>query len=108
MAADRETIEILDEGEELKGMTMTKGWSIAVGKFKDKIIDLQLIGNVQGSTADEKVKNMEARAMAVDIIWSVLNDITGTVTNHERNKDLMRDHVGETFIDRSLETGTRG
>ena len=108
MSTDPETVKILTEGEEMALMTRSTGWAIASQKIADKIMDLQMIGNVEGATNEEKVINMEARKLAVNVLVEFLTEIRSGVLNHEANKNALRDAQESGFIDRGLESGTSG
>lgn len=86
---DTETKQVLSEGEELKAMTESKGWTIARQKIADKIMDLQFIANVDDSDATKALIDMKARKYAVAILWEWLkSDIEGTVEQHINNNNL--------------------
>lgn len=97
-----DTKQELTEGEYIKQMTESKGWQIVKANLDAKIIDLQMIGNVEGSTPQDKVTNMEARAMAVAILFQWLKgDVYGRVEQHENAKQALLEAPGSGFIERS-------
>ncbi|HWV44753.1 MAG TPA: hypothetical protein VN039_01820 [Nitrospira sp.] len=85
---DTETQAILTEGEHYKALVDSEGWKLAHASLQDRIIDLQMIGNVTGQTAEEKVRDMEARMMASNILFQWLQDVHGRVQQFEANKNL--------------------
>jgi hypothetical protein len=101
MKADQDTVKELSAAEHLKNMVASQGWQIAKAALDKEIIDLQMIGNVVGSTPDEKVKNMEARTMAVSILYTWLKrDVYGHIEQQEVTKDALRDEKDASFISR--------
>jgi hypothetical protein len=98
---DEDTKQELTDAESVILMIESAGWKVVKDKLDAKIIDLQLIGNVEGTTSDEKVKNMEARGMAVSILFDWLkNDIYGYAEQQTLNSQNLRDKEDEGFITR--------
>lgn len=84
---DPETKKIFTDAEEIRLMTEGRGWQIVESKLKDKILDLQMIGNVTGSTTEEKIRNMEARQIAVSILFEWLkSDVYGSIQQADANR----------------------
>lgn len=104
MAIDQDTKSELTEGEEISNMLKGRGWGIVKAAFDAKILDLQMIGNVTGATSDEKIKNLEARAMAVAMMWEWMKmDVYGRAEQHENNMKLM--HEKKTGADAYIDLG---
>lgn len=101
MEVSPETKEQLSRAAHVKAMTESPGWQIIEASLKAKIIDLQMIGNVEGITAEEKMKNMEARMIAVAIFFEWLKqDVYGIVEQAEVAKGGLVDAPTDSFIDR--------
>lgn len=99
---DEETKKELTDAESILFMTESRGWKVVKERLDAKIVDLQLIGNVEGSTPDEKVKNMEARAMAVTILYDWLrDDVYGYIEQQKAASEALQDTNEEGFVSRS-------
>ena len=97
---DKDTKEILSEADHVKNMLGSDGWKSIKGKLDAKILDLQMIGNVEGNTPDEKIKDMEARGKAVAIIFEWLkSDVYGFVEQQELNNQRIAKE-GDQYIER--------
>jgi len=96
---DKETQRINHEGEELKAMTKSEGWSLAKGKMLGKIADLLNLSSVDVQNADAAtiIQVIGAKKMAADILLSFIREVEGDVAQHEGNKDMMKS-VEEIFI----------
>lgn len=99
MKPDAETKQIFTDAEEIRLMTEGRGWQLVEAKLKEKILDLQMIGNVTGATAEEKIRNMEARQIAVEILFEWLKlDVYGAI--HQANANRVEDTTQQaTYID---------
>lgn len=101
MELTNETKTELSDAEAIRLMTETPGWGLVKAKLDAEIVDLQMIGNVTGGTPQEKVTNMEARAMAVNILFNWLKrEVYGRIEQTEVAKTALTDPVTEQFIDR--------
>lgn len=98
---DTETAQQLSIGQHVQGMVGTVGWRIVKEKLDAKIMDLQMIGNVEGNTPEEKVTNMAARGMAVSILFEWLkNDVYGLIEQQNVASEALTDGETNTYIDR--------
>ena len=94
-----DTVQELTAGEHIKSMTEGYGWALVKARLDEKIVDLQMIGNVTGTTPQEKVTNMEARAMAVHILFEWLkNDVYGRVEQQDVSKAALLDTTTDSHI----------
>ena len=101
MTLERDTQEILTDGQHVQNMIDSDGWKIVKAKLDAKILDLQMIGNVEGNTPDEKVKNMEARSMAVGLLFEWLkSEVYGFAEQQNANREMMRNIQESDFVDR--------
>lgn len=101
MELDTETKQELTDAEHIRLMTETKGWQLVKAKLDAKIIDLQMIGNVEGTTADEKVRNMEVRAGVVAMLYDWLkNDVYGRIEQAGNAQVALQDKADSDFVDR--------
>ena len=83
---DEETKKVLSDGEKLRLMTEHDGWAVARKIMSDKILDLQMIGNVDDSTPEKAIVDLKSRNYAVQILSEfLLKDIEGTVEQHVNN-----------------------
>lgn len=98
---DRDTKLEFTEGEHIRQMLETKGWDIVKAALDKKILDLQMIGNVDGATAEEKVRNMEVRICVVATLYEWLkNDVYGRVQQQAVAKDAFIDEPSSDYINR--------
>lgn len=88
---DKDTLNVLSEGETLKFLTEHSGWGIARRKLMDKIIDLQSIKNIRASSPEEVVADIKARNAAVDILMEWLKEIEGAADQYAANKVVLEE-----------------
>lgn len=90
---DRDTQEVLTDGEELSQMAQSRGWGIARGMLVEKILDLQNIHNVDEASAsiDNVVIDIKSRKAAVAVLYAWLKEVEGRVEQHTNNKEMMAD-----------------
>lgn len=101
MIVDGETKRELSDSEQVRLMTETPGWSLVKARLDAEIVDLQMIGNVTGVTPQDKVMNMEARAMAVKILFDWLKrDVYGRIQQAENAQQALADTDAVSFIAR--------
>lgn len=101
MIVDGDTKRELNDSEQVRLMTETPGWALVKARLDAEIVDLQMIGNVTGETPLDKVTNMEARAMAVKILFDWLKrDVYGRIQQAENAQQALEDRAGESFIAR--------
>lgn len=101
MEVDTETKLELTDAEHIRLMTESKGWQLIKAKLDTKILDLQMIGNVTGTTAEEKVRNMEVRAGVVTMLFEWLkNDVYGRVEQAGNVADALQDKGTDDYVDR--------
>jgi hypothetical protein len=101
MKVDNETKQELTAGENIRLMTESEGWQIVKAQLDAKILDLQMIGNVEGTTAEEKVRNMEVRAGVVAMLYTWLkNDVYGRVEQASNTQDALTDKGTDEYVDR--------
>lgn len=85
---DKETQEVLSDGEELTNMAKSRGWGLARGMLADKILDLQNIHNVDDASIDNLVVDIKARKAAAAILYEWLKTVEGRVEQHAANKEM--------------------
>ena len=84
---DAETKQILTDADEIKATLSGRGWSIIKSKLDMLILDLQNIHNIEGTTSDDMMMSLKARAMASKLLFDWLkNDVYGTVEQAEANR----------------------
>ena len=84
---DAETKQILTDADEIKATLSGRGWSIIKAKLDTLILDLQNIHNIEGTTSDDMMMSLKARAMASKLLFDWLkNDVYGTVEQAEANQ----------------------
>jgi len=83
---DPETQKIATSSEKLKLMLEHDGWGVARSLLSEKILDLQMIGDVVDLTPEAMAVQVKAKKLAAEILFSWLtNDIEGTVAQHINN-----------------------
>jgi len=88
---DKDTKQLLTDGEKLKQLTEHEGWAIAYQKFSDKIMDLQFIANVDNKDPNTAFIDMKARMYAVSLLLDWMkSDILGVVEQHNLNNNLSK------------------
>lgn len=70
-------------------MTETGGWSIARSLLSDKILELQMIGDLVDLDPQSMAIELHAKKKAAEILFNFLkNDIEGTVEQFNSNNNL--------------------
>lgn len=87
---DNKTQKVQDTGRAVHDLVRGEAWGIVKKKLTDKIVDLQWIGNVQGQTMEERDLDMQAKQLAVDLLYSWLEEIEGISSQHENNQQLVQ------------------
>lgn len=80
-----EQIKILTKGEQLKLMTQHPGWSYAREMLTEKILELQMIGDLLDFTPTIMARKAEARKEASAILYEFISEIEGDVEQHTNN-----------------------
>jgi hypothetical protein len=95
---DKETQKALNDAEEIRLMTETRGWILFQKKLSEKILELQMISNVVGNTPAEKVRSMEINQKTAILLFEILSDIVSTPDQVKNNLSHLLDE-NETFYD---------
>jgi len=83
---DKETAQIMTDGEEIRAMTEGKGWDLVHGKLKLRVIDLQNINNLDTEKLETIATQIAARKMASDLIYEWLKiDVYGAIEARDTN-----------------------
>jgi hypothetical protein len=88
---DIETQKIYDEGQAISDLVTSRAWKYIEQKFTDKIMDLQNIFNITGTTPAAIAKDIQVRQLAVKYMYDLLRDIKGSAEAHEGNKALTQE-----------------
>lgn len=99
---DRETKEMLSDGEEVRLLTLSRGWDVIKSKLDTRILDLQNINNLDIEKPETLSTQLLARKMAVDEIWAWLkSDVYGFAEQQIANAESLLDKEQGGYIDRS-------
>jgi hypothetical protein len=99
---DKETKEILSDGEEVRLLTESRGWGVIKAKLDGRILDLQNINNLDLSDIKTLPAQLAGRKMAVDEIWAWLKaDVYGFAEQQSTNAQSFIDENTNGFIDRA-------
>lgn len=66
-------------------MTEHEGWSIARSLLANKILELQMIGDLVGLSPERMAIMVEAKNLAKALLFEFLNDIEGNVEQFVNN-----------------------
>jgi len=95
---DKETKEILSDGEKIKLMVEGDAWSIVRKKMLNQIMDLQSVRNVEiASNPAEILIDIKARLVVIDTLLNFLREIEGMAEQYDSNKDILQEYT-EEFI----------
>jgi len=78
--------EIKSEGERIAHTFETPGWELIEKMFKEEIMDLQSIKNIDDSDAESALTDMKARSAAVDKMMGWWRKIHGKVERKAFNE----------------------
>jgi len=90
MQADKETLQVLSDGEKLTQLTKSDGWAIARAKFVDKVLDLQSIMNLPQDNLEAALIDIKARKLAIEILQEFFSEIEGASEQHKEVEEATR------------------
>jgi hypothetical protein len=79
--------EIESEGKQIKQIMEMPGWDLIEKAFKEEIMDLQSIRNVDDSDAESALQDMKSRNMSVKKMMNWWRKIHGKVERKAFNED---------------------
>lgn len=82
---DKETNKILTDQEKIKMLINHEGWPIVRAMFDEKILRLQNVNSVVGTTATAKEKSMEVNKKVSEVLFEILQEISGTAEQFDTN-----------------------
>lgn len=82
---DPEEKKITTDGERLRLMTEHEGWAVARSLLSEKILELQMIGDLVGLPPERMALMLEAKNLAKTFLFDFLNEIEGNVEQHINN-----------------------
>ena len=102
MKLNKETQEVLSDGDQLSLMIKGTGWAIARKRLIDQVMDLQSIRNINEAEPEKMMLDIKARNTAVDILIDWLKDIEGSAEQFKNNfgeSDKEREEIVLRFGD---------
>lgn len=81
---DAESKAVLSEQEHLTGLVAHTGWAIARAKLVSRVLDLQNAFNIEETTPEKMLIDLQARKMASGVLFDWLRDI-------ESSKDVLEE-----------------
>lgn len=97
---DKETKEVLTEGDFVLALTNSQGWNIVKGKLDARILDLQNINNLNLDSKEDMLTDLKSRKMAADLLFAWLkDDIYGFIEQQEANRSALIDPKNGGFIE---------
>lgn len=95
---DDETKKVISQQEHLKGLIEHTGWAIARKKLVDRILELQMVGDIADSIEESNALNfmiaVKANKKAAEALFDFLKSIESEAEALEENKQL----IDKTYI----------
>lgn len=86
MTEAQEEKKILSDGERLTLMLEHEGWAIARSLLSERILELQMIGDIVSLSPEDMAIQVKAKKLAAEILYAFLTqDIEGTAAQHINN-----------------------
>lgn len=95
---DKETADILREGQKIADFIRGDEWAIVKGKFMKKVVELADIMTIDSKDPHILMAEMAARQMAMTILLEVIKDIEGDANAHEHNKEILNRNSEEHYL----------
>lgn len=97
---DKQTLAVITEGEKLQSMTNGDGWKIAKRILTNKLMDAgSILGlSATNKTKDSLIQEIGARQLAVEIVYSWIEEVEGRVAQHKSHGDIFKDIKNEEII----------
>ena len=93
---DKETSEVYSEQKTLQSLVGHQGWPLARQMFTEKILELQNAFDIEDSSPEKMVIDLQARKMASTLLFDFLRQIEGTASQVEETKPLDKGYIVRT------------
>ena len=90
---NKETDQILTDGQALKDLIKSRGWGLLTAKFDNALDDIKSVMGLDMKsikTNDDLMAQIAARQIAVETIMGVLKEVVGEADQFEKN-DTVKD-----------------
>lgn len=90
---DQETQKILTEGQKIEAFVSSQDWKLIKEKLFSKLITVDSIASIDstGMNNDQFIKEVQARAGAVQLVIEWIKEIEGIAVNNRSNQELFQD-----------------
>jgi hypothetical protein len=92
---DKETEEVLSEGQRISDFTKSKDWGFIKGFLTNKLIDFDSIKGMEleNKTKEQLGEEVISRKGIIDIVLGWVKELEGIAQQHDSNSDiLLRDN----------------
>lgn len=94
---DKETQEIYSEQKTLRSLVGHMGWPIARQKFTERILDLQMVGQIADSLEENNALKFmietKANKRAAEVLFDFLREIEGTASQADETAPIVKDYI---------------
>lgn len=95
---DKETTEILTEGESMRELTTSRGWRLAKIKLLDKIVELDSISSLETDRdAADMLQEINGRQVVIKMVLDWIKEVEGRSGQHVNNLGLLKVHRQESY-----------
>jgi hypothetical protein len=100
MKPDKATQKVLKQGDAIRDMVKSDGWSEARTRLLRLLVANSDLLGLSTDDPEKMVLEIEARKLAVGIVREWLKDIEGTASQHDAHKELMLEIATEEIVAR--------
>lgn len=86
---DKETQDILLKYKEIHDLVGHPGWHLVRAKLTGKVLDLQNAFNIDESSPEKMLIDLQARKMASGILFDWLREVEGDAVAATENKEVL-------------------
>lgn len=90
---DKETQEVYSEQKTLQSLVGHQGWPLAREMFTRKILELQNAFDIEDSTPEKMVTDLQARKIASSLLFDFLRQIEGTASQAVETVTIQKSHI---------------
>lgn len=100
MEVDKETQEVLKEGEKTSDFAKSESWKHVKNILEDRLQNFLIMDDqdLDKKREDEIGKEFKARKFAVDIIKDWIKEVDGSIDAHQANLDALKDKDEENYL----------
>ena len=95
---DKETSDVLSDGDKLLDLVKSEGWGIAKRRLHESVLAINNILTISGKDPANIAIELSARQVAIQTILDWINDIEGSAAQHKGHKEQLENIQHSDFM----------